>query len=138
MRVTLRLLIAAGLLFAGEASGAAEPVRVYVSGGYQWAPGYYAGGVYVPAPGYYYFAPGYYTAAPTLSYGWPPGAGYAGSSTFSRFPNFRTPMQTRPSPSGVMVPGHTPGSYATQRVHGINPNFYHQYLHPRAADLGGP
>jgi hypothetical protein len=103
---------------AAPAAVAPAPRYVY---GYGYAGyGYYeynAGDAYHPAPGYYYVAPAIGTAAPRPTYGW---------------------VGTQPSPSDVTWHGQVPGSYATQRVHGTNPNYYHEYLHPRAADLGGP
>jgi hypothetical protein len=96
------------------------PVPRYVYGYGYAGSGYYeynAGDAYHPAPGYYYVAPAIGTAAPRPTLGW---------------------VEPQPSPAYVTGYGHVPGSYATQRVHGSNPNYYHEYLHPRAADLGGP
>ena len=139
MRGTRRLLLLGGLLLGCGSAVAAGPERVYVRAGYHWAPGYYTGGVYHPAPGYYYFAPGYYTAAPRPGQGEPTVVGYGTTPRYTPPPVVLFPgAGPLPSPSRAAVPGHTPGSFATQRVHGVNPNYYHGYLHPRANDLGGP
>jgi hypothetical protein len=118
-----RLLILGGLLFAIGSAAAAEPDRVYVSGGYRWAPGYYAGGVYHAAPAYYYFAPGYYTPAPR--------AASLGEPVHAR-------SGVTPGRVGYVAPGKV-GYYARQRTRqGVNPNYYHGYLHPNSEDMGGP
>ena len=138
MSGTRRWLILGGLLFACGPAVAAEPDKVYVSGGYHWAPGYYAGGVYHAAPAYYYFAPGYYTPAPRTVGG---GRTVTGDTAFPSLPSadYRvTRVSPRPSPAGVGTSGRV-GYYARQRTpQGLNPNYYHGYLHPRADDLGGP